>query len=45
MQKMRLIELFDKSYKDFVTDDTSGLPAMIKGLSNYLRKFVVILNQ
>lgn len=34
--KDALIELFDKSYKDFVTDDTSGLPAMIKGLSKLL---------
>lgn len=34
--KDALIELFDKSYKDFVKSDESGLPAMIKGVATLL---------
>ena len=34
--KDALIELFDKSYKEFVTSLEAGLPAMIKGMSSLL---------
>lgn len=34
--KDALIELFDKSYKDFVTDEKKGLPGMISGLASLL---------
>ena len=34
--KDALIELFDKSYKTFVTSLEEGLPAMIKGMSSLL---------
>lgn len=34
--KDALLELFDKSYKTFVTSEEEGLPAMIKGLSGLL---------
>lgn len=34
--KDAMVELFDKSYKTFVTSDTEGLPAMIKGLASLL---------
>lgn len=34
--KDAMIELFDNSYKTFVTSDTEGLPAMIKGMASLL---------
>lgn len=34
--KDALIELFDKSYKDFVTSESEGLPAMIIGMATLL---------
>ena len=34
--KDAMIELFDKSYKEFVTSMEGGLPAMIKGLADLL---------
>lgn len=34
--KDALIDLFDKSYKTFVSDDKSGLPAMIEGVATLL---------
>lgn len=34
--KDAMIELFDKSYKDFVTSNEAGLPAMINGLASLL---------
>ncbi len=34
--KDALLELFDKSYKDFVQSEENGIPAMIGGLSSLL---------
>ena len=34
--KDAMLELFDKSYKEFVTSMEGGLPAMIKGLADLL---------
>lgn len=34
--KDALLELFNKSYKSYVADEESGLPAMIKGLATLL---------
>ena len=34
--KDALIELFDKSYREFVTSKETGMPAMIQGLSDLL---------
>ena len=34
--KDALVELFDKSYKEFVTSMEAGLPAMINGLASLL---------
>ncbi len=34
--KDALIELFDKSYKTFVSDEKKGLPAMIEGVATLL---------
>lgn len=34
--KDAIIELFDKSYKKFVSDEKSGLPAMIEGVATLL---------
>ena len=34
--KDALLELFDKSYKDFVTSNESGIPGMINGMASLL---------
>lgn len=34
--KDALLELFNKSYKDFVTSKTDGIPGMIQGMSDLL---------
>jgi hypothetical protein len=34
--KDALLDLFNKSYKDFVTSEEKGLPGMIKGLADLL---------
>lgn len=34
--KDALVELFDKSYKTFVTSESEGLPAMINGMAKLL---------
>ena len=34
--KDALVDLFNKSYKDFVTSEEKGIPGMIKGLGDLL---------
>ena len=43
--KDAMVDLFNKSYKDFVTSMESGLPAMINGLASLLEVIVTILKR